>query len=177
MQVQLTRSGGTNVSHSFTLTNDGAWHQYVYDFTGTDTVTSVGNLVFTLTGSNGSAQTGATIYIDDIYLGKTAATTSTGFRSELISTLQTINPGSLRFLTYLSLATNDAGLEGLAGCTPGLGAGPDAPGTCDFQHGAQNTNGQGGPAWLFSSADMYPLAASVNAVPWISSTTRLPMPI
>jgi hypothetical protein len=167
VSVQLTRSGGTNVSHSFTLTNDGAWHQYVYDFTGTDTVTSVGNLVFTLSGSNGSAQSGATIYIDDIYLGKTAATTSTGFRSELISTLQTINPGSLRFLTYLSLATNDAGLEGLAGCTPGLGAGPDAPGTCDFQHGAQNTNGQGGPAWLFSSADMYPLAASVNAVPWI----------
>ena len=165
--VQLNRSGGVNVSHSFALTNDGNWHQYVYDFTGTDTATSIGNLVFTLTGSNGSAQTGATIYVDDIYLGKTSATTATGFRSELLTTLQTINPGSLRFLTYLSLATNDSGLEGLAGCTPGLGAGPDAPGTCDFQHGAQNTNGYGGPAWLFSSADMYPLASAVNAVPWI----------
>jgi hypothetical protein len=167
VEVQLTRGGGVDVRHIFRLINDGSWHHYVYNFSGTDTAKSAGILIFTLTGASGSAQTGATIYIDDIYLGKTTAATSTGFRSEVISTLQTINPGSLRFLTYLSLATNDAGLEGLPGCTPGLGAGPDAPGTCDFQHGSQNTNGYGGPAWLFSSADMYPLAASVNAVPWI----------
>jgi hypothetical protein len=167
VEMELTRGGGVNVRHIFRLTNDGAWHHYVYDFTGTDTSRSAGILIFTLTGANGSAQSGATIYIDDIYLGKTTATTSTGFRSEVISSLQTINPGSIRFLTYLSLATNDAGLEGLAGCTPGLGAGPDAPGTCDFQHGAQNTNGYGGPAWVYSSRDIYNLAGAVKAVPWI----------
>ena len=33
-------TGGTNVSHTFTLTNDGNWHQYVYPFTGTDTAAS-----------------------------------------------------------------------------------------------------------------------------------------
>jgi hypothetical protein len=169
VSVNLGRSsGGMSTSHTFTLTNDGAWHQYVYNFTGTDTASSLGNLIFTLTGSNGAAETGANIYVDDIYLGKTSATTTTGFRSEVITTLQAINPGSLRFMTYYGLGGNDAQLEGAPGCTPGLGAGPDAPGTCDFEHGTQFANGDTGWIWLFSSADMYPLAHAVGAVPWIT---------
>ena len=167
VEVSLVRvPSGVKVSHTFTLTNDGAWHQYVYTFTGTDTDTSVGNLIFTLTGTNGSAETSATIYIDDIYLGKTENST-TGFRDEVITTLKAINPGSLRYLTYLSLLTNDAGLEGKSGCTPGQGA-PDTPGTCDFQHGAHYMNGTNAGEWLFSAADMYPLANAVGAVPWIN---------
>ena len=55
--VALSRIGGTNVSHTFTLTNDGDWHQYVYDFTGNDTAWTGGQneqeLLFTLTGTNG----------------------------------------------------------------------------------------------------------------------------
>ena len=167
VEVSLVRvPSGVKVSHTFTLTNDSAWHQYVYTFTGTDTDTSVGNLIFTLTGTNGSAETSATIYIDDIYLGKTENST-TGFRDEVINTLKAINPGSLRYLTYLSLLTNDAGLEGKSGCTPGQGA-PDTPGTCDFQHGAHYMNGTNAGEWLFSAADMYPLANAVGAVPWIN---------
>ena len=38
VSVSLVRNGGgTNVSHTFHLTNDGNWHQYVFPFTGTDT--------------------------------------------------------------------------------------------------------------------------------------------
>jgi len=47
--------------------------------------------------NNGSAEAGATIYVDDIYLGKPAAST-TGFRTELINTLSTMNVGSLRIM-------------------------------------------------------------------------------
>jgi hypothetical protein len=166
--VNLNRSGGVSTSHTFSLTNDGNWHQYVYNFTGTDSASSIGNLFFTLTGTNGAAETGANIYVDDIYLGKTSATTTTGFRSEVITTLQAINPGSLRFMAYYGLGGNDAQLEGAPGCTPGLGSGPDAPGTCDFEHGTQFANGDTGWIWLFSSADMYPLAHAVGAVPWIT---------
>ena len=70
VEVQLTRGGGVDVRHIFRLINDGSWHHYVYDFTGTDTAKSAGILIFTLTGTSGSAQTGATIYIDDIYSGQ-----------------------------------------------------------------------------------------------------------
>jgi hypothetical protein len=166
--VALNRSGGTNVSHTFTLTNDGEWHQYVYNFTGTDTAASAqSNMIFTLTATNGVAETGATIYIDDIYLGK-AENSTTGFRDEVVQTMQAINPGSLRFMNYLGLGTSDAGMEGAGGCTPG-GSTPDQPGTCDFQHGAAYINGGGiGGQWAFASSDLYPLAGELNAVPWIT---------
>jgi hypothetical protein len=168
VEVHLDRGDGVNVRHSFRLTNDGKWHHYLYAFTGSDRATNVGIMGFTLTGSNGGPEPGANIYIDDIYLGKTTATTTTGFRSEVITTLQAINPGSLRFMTYYGLGANDAQLEGIPGCTPGLGSGPDAPGTCDFQHGTQFANGDTGAIWLFSSSDLYPLANAVGAVPWIT---------
>ena len=166
--VALNRSGGTNVSHTFTLTNDGAWHQYVYNFTGTDTAASAqSNMIFTLTATNGAAETGATIYIDDIYLGK-AENSTTGFRDEVVQTMQAINPGSLRFMNYLGLGTSDEGMEGAGGCIPG-GSTPDQPGTCDFQHGAAYINGGGiGGQWAFASSDLYPLAGELNAVPWIT---------
>jgi len=166
--VSLVRAGGTNISHTFTLINDGAWHQYVYPFTGTDVGWNGGqelaNLVFTLSATNTSAESGATVYVDDAYLGKTAAST-TGFRNEMITTLQTINAGSLRIMNGGTLAAGDAQLEGINGCTPGGGA-ADAPGSCDFQHGPAYASGSG--QWTYAAADLYPLAASVNAVPWIS---------
>jgi hypothetical protein len=70
VEVQLQRAGGTNVSRTFALTNDGAWHQYSFSFTGGDTSASAQNLLmFTMTASNSSAQTGATIYVDDAHWG------------------------------------------------------------------------------------------------------------
>ena len=144
--------------HTFTLTNDGNWHQYVYPFTGTDTAASAQTaMVFTLTGSNQAAETGATIYVDDIYLGKTT-TSATGFRSEVMTTLQAINPGSLRYANYQQLGTNDSGYEGTSGCTPGNSS-PSTTGTCDYQHGPAYINGSGG-TWTFAGADTYPLANS-----------------
>ena len=78
----LSRSDGVNASHTWTLTNDGNWHQYTYTFTGNDTSTGAQNpMTFTLTSSNGSAEAGD-IYVDDIYLGKAAAS-ATGFRKSL----------------------------------------------------------------------------------------------
>lgn len=164
----LSRSGGVNASHTWTLTNDGAWHQYIYSFTGNDTSAGAQNpMTFTLTGNNGSAEAGATIYVDDIYLGKPAAST-TGFRTELINTLSTMNVGSLRIMDGGTIDANDAQLEGLKGCTWGGGGSVDATGTCDFQHGPAFADGAGTGQWTYSSTDLYPLSSQLGAVPWIT---------
>jgi len=163
----LIRSAGTNVNHTWTLTNDGAWHQYTYSFTGTDTTASAQNLMlFTLAGKNNTAESGATIYVDDIYLGKTTAS-ATGFRPEMVTTLQAINPGSLRYGDYQQLGTNDAGYEGPSGCTPG-NSGPNTTGTCDLLHGPSYINGLGGGGWVFAASDAYALDGALGAVPFMT---------
>jgi hypothetical protein len=168
--VQLLRNSGWTVSHTFTLTNDGAWHQYVYPFTGTDTAASAPHsLQLNITGSNSSAESGATIYVDDAYVGK-AENSATGMRDEVLTTLGTMNVGSLRYMIPASLGSSDAGFEGASSCTFGGGT-PDQAGTCDMLKGPQYIGGRSSNlngAWFFSSTDVYPLAAAVNAVPWIS---------
>ena len=116
--VATSRTGSSwSASHTFTLTNDGQWHQYTLPFTGGDVAftggQNQGRLDFKLTASNGSAETGAAIYIDDVYYGK-AATSTTGFRNEVVTSLQAINPGSLRYGTYNQLGTNDAAMKARA---------------------------------------------------------------
>jgi hypothetical protein len=165
ISVSLVRSGGTNVSHTFTLTNDGNWHQYTYPFTGTDTAASAQNVLFyTQSASNGSSESGATIYVDDAYLGRNESS-STGFRDEVITTLQAMNPGSLRYMIPATLDENDSNFEGPASCTPGA----TAAGGCDFLKGASAPfTGDSFGEWYFASQDMYPLASALGAVPWIS---------
>jgi hypothetical protein len=169
--VALARAGGTNVSYTFSLTNDGTWHQYVYDFTGTDTDwiggAALSSLNFTLTATNNTAKSGAAIYLDDAYLGRTQ-TATTGFRDEMITTLQAINPGSIRLMEGGTMAATRVSLEGLSSCTPGQGAAPDSPGTCDFQHGPADTANTYGGQWTYSSADLYPLANQFSSAPWFS---------
>ena len=171
IKVSLSRTGGTNVSHTFTLTRDGNWHQYVYTFTGTDVSWSGGqhqqSLNFTLTAMNSGAEAGATIYIDDAYLGRQAAS-PTGFRSEFVTTLQAINPGSLRLMGGGTMAADRVALEGLSGCKPGQGAAPDTAGTCDFQHGPANAANTFGGQWTYSSQNLYPLANQLGSAPWFS---------
>jgi hypothetical protein len=169
--VALSRTGGTNVNNTINLNNDGNWHQYVYNFTGTDTDWvgggALASLNFTLTATNNSAKSGAAIYVDDIYLGRTE-TAATGFRDEMVTTLQAINPGSIRLMEGGTMGAPRVALEGLSSCTPGQGAGPDAPGTCDFQHGPANTANTYGGQWTYSSADLYPLANQFGSAPWFS---------
>lgn len=61
--------------------------------------------MFTLSATNNVAEASATIYIDDIYLGRTTSS-ATSFPSEVVQTLATINPGSLRFMSPVQLGTN-----------------------------------------------------------------------
>ena len=170
VSFSLVRVGGVRASNTFTLTNDGAWHQYIYTFTGNDSGWAGGQneheMLFTLTSSNGNAEAGATIYIDDAYLGKQDAS-STGFRPEFVTTMRAINPGSIRLMGAGTMAANRFALEGLSGCKPGQGA-PDTPGTCDFQHGSATAANTGGGQWTYSSADLYPLANQLSAAPWFS---------
>jgi hypothetical protein len=166
VSISLARSGGTNVSHTFTLTNDGNWHRYEYGFTGTDTAASAQNvLMYTQSASNGSPASGATIYVDDAYVGR-AEGSSTGFRDEVLTTLRTLNPGSLRYMIPLTLDQDDANFEGPSNCTPGA----VVAGSCDFLKGPSTilTHGLSGWSWSFASQDLYPLAKAVSAVPWFS---------
>jgi hypothetical protein len=171
VKVALSRSEGTDISHTFTLTNDGNWHQYVYAFTGNDVSWKGGQhqheLNFKFITTNTTGEAGASIYIDDAYLGKQAAST-TGFRDEFVTTLQAINPGSIRLMGGGTMAASRVALEGLSGCKPGQGAGPDTPGTCDFQHGPANSANTFGGQWTYSSSNLYPLANQFGAAPWFS---------
>ncbi len=165
--VSLIRGGGTNVSKTFNLTNDGNWHQYTYTFTGTDTAASAQKvLYYTQTATNGTVETGATIYIDDAYVGRNESS-ATGFRDEVVTTLQTLNPGSLRYMIPYTLDQNDANFEGPNSCTPGA----TAAGGCDFlkgPSGTQTSNAVYNWGWFYASQDIYPLANAVGAVPWFS---------
>ncbi|MGC2305195.1 hypothetical protein [Candidatus Binatus sp.] len=167
--VALTRPTTFTVSHTFTLTNDGAWHQYTFPFTGGDTGFKGGSnmwrLDFKLTATNGSAATRATIYIDDIYLGR-AENSLTGFRDEVVQTLRSINPGSLRYGAYVQLGTSDDGYEGASGCRAG-NSGPTATGTCDYLHGPSYVNGLGG-SWVYAAQDAYALDGALDAVPFMT---------
>ena len=84
-----------------------------------------------LTASNGSAESGASIYVDDAYLGKQAAS-STGFRSEFMTTIQALNPGSIRLMSGGTMSAPRAGLEGLSGCTRARARDPMLPGPAIF---------------------------------------------
>jgi hypothetical protein len=165
--LSLARSGGTHASHTFNLTNDNLWHQYTTTFTGTDTAASAKNVLsYSQVASNGVAETGAKIFIDDAYLGRTTSS-PTGFRDEVLATLQKMKVGSLRYMIPLSLDQNDANFEGPTSCTPGA----TALGGCDFLKGPsgdQTSNVQFQWGWFFASQDLYALANAVNAVPWVS---------
>ncbi len=168
ISIALQRTGGVNVSHTFTLTNDGAWHQYVYPFTGGDTSASrLNDMWFSMTASNGSAESGATIYVDDAYLGKNEAS-PTGFRDETVATVGALNPGGIRYMLSVPLAESEAYYDGPAGCTPGS----SATGGCDFLRGPAGsyTGTSGAPlgGWVYGSAGVYALAAQLDAVPWMS---------
>jgi hypothetical protein len=167
VSVSLARSGITNLSHTFDLINDGAWHQYTYNFTGQDVAASAHNvLTYTQSASNGAPESGATIYVDDAYLGRDE-NCATGFRDEVVTTLKTLNPGSLRYMIPLTLHQNDLGFEGPAGCTPGA----TGAGGCDFLKGPSTGftgSALGNWGWFFSSQDTYALASALNAVPWFS---------
>ncbi len=169
--VATSRTGSSwSASQTFTLTNDGQWHQYTLPFTGGDVAftggQNQGRLDFKMTASNGSAETGAAIYIDDVYYGR-AATSTTGFRNEVVTSLQALNPGSLRYGAYNQLGTNDAGYEGASGCTAG-NSGPTTSGTCDYLHGPAVINGLGNWTWTYSAQDAYALDGALGAVPFMT---------
>lgn len=175
----LTRTGGVNTTHTFNFTslgtNDGAWHQYSYTFTGTDTGWSGGQngnqLIASFTTSNGSAEASAAIYLDDAYFGKAAAS-STGFRSEFLTTIDALNPGSIRMMDAPTMAGNLAAIRGTSGCTVGQGSGVGAVGTCDYQHGPTNgtvLNGSAiGGQWMYSSDNLWAIANRESAAAWFS---------
>ena len=116
-------------------------------------------MVFTLTGSNNTAETGATIYVDDIYLGKTT-TSATGFRSEVMTTLQAINPGSLRYANYQQLGTNDAAMKAPAAARQATPL-RVRPGPATISMGRRISTAERG-TWTFAASDTYPLANSVG---------------
>jgi hypothetical protein len=168
VKVQLQRNNGVNVNHTFTLTNDGNWHQYVYKFIGTDTrVSAKDQMGFNMIAGNGSPETGATIYVDDAYLGKNEAST-TGFRDETVNTLAALNPGSIRYMLSVALAENDAHYEGPSGCSPGA----TTTGGCDFLRGPAGTcttcPSGASASWSYSSTSTYAVAKQLGALPWFS---------
>ena len=138
------------VSHTFDLTQDGNWHQYVFPFTGADLASDTGVWFFTVTAQSGAAS-GATIYVDDAFMGPTSGAAG-GFRNEVLATLKTLNPGTLRYMYPPGLSQTDAYFEGN-----------------DYQKGPPNDYSVGADInWIFSLKDMYALAGALGANPWVS---------
>ena len=91
-------------SHSTSLTSDGKWHQYTYNFTGTDTSATkpaVMNFNFTCNGG--------VIYVDDMYLGQSNPTTA--FTSAVISELQAMNVGDVRAADTFNIQSRNPALS------------------------------------------------------------------
>ena len=139
-------SSWAGVSHSCNLTQDGAWHQYVFNFTGADKATDTGVLIFSIAAQSGAA-TGAKIYVDNAYLGSAASPTVAGWRNEVFTTLQTLNPGTLRYMNGQELSSNDTYFEG-----------------ADYVRGAAADNPAGNFPWTFSLTDMYAMAGALALV-------------
>jgi len=153
IRLTLSRSGSSwvPINHTFELPQDGAWHQYAYSFTGSDRSTDTGILLFTITAQNGNAQTGAGIYADNAFLGPTSGAAG-GFRNEVLTTLKTINPGTLRYMIPQTLTQTDAYFEGN-----------------DNEKGPSNEYSVGANFnWYYSLKDMYAMAGAIGANPWIS---------
>ena len=110
--VQVQRNGaswnGSPPFQQFTLTTDGAWHQYVYNFTGLDTASDTGQVKFEIDATNSTAQAGQKIYIDDVFFGPSTTTAPGGFRSEVLTSMTPMKPGVLRYMSPMMLATDEA---------------------------------------------------------------------
>jgi hypothetical protein len=148
----VSRSGSSwgSINHTFDLTQDGNWHQYVYNFTGADQASDTGVWFFTVTAQSGAAS-GAKIYVDDAFMGPTTGGPG-GFRNEVLTTLKTLNPGTLRYMYPPGLTQSDAYFEGN-----------------DYQKGPPFDYSVGADImWIFSLKDMYAMAGAVGANPWVS---------
>lgn len=150
--LSLTRNGSSwgGTSHSCNLTQDGAWHQCVYNFTGADKSTDTGQLTFTITVQSGAAA-GAMIYVDNAFVGPAGSPTVAPWRNDVLTTLQTLNPGTLRFMNGQGLSSNDSYFEGN-----------------DYLRGSATDGVGGNSSWSFSLSDMYAMAGALGAAPWIS---------
>ena len=148
--VSRVGSSWANVSHTFNLTQDGAWHQYVYNFTGADKSSDTDELIFKVIAQSGSAAAGK-IYVDNAFLGPAASPTVAAWRNEVFTTLQTLNPGTLRYMNGPGLSSNDSYFEGN-----------------DYVRGSATSGTGGNSTWTFSLSDMYAMAGALHANPWIS---------
>jgi hypothetical protein len=152
LTLLLARVGSSwdKVSHTFNLTQDGAWHQYVYNFTGADKSSDTGELIFKVTAQSGSAA-GAKVYVDNAFLGPAASPMVAAWRNDVLTTLRTLNPGTLRYMNGQGLSSNDSYFEGN-----------------DYVRGSATDGTGGNSTWAFSLSDMYAMAGALGANPWIS---------
>lgn len=102
-------TGGWSTSHAFTVTLDGAWHQYVWNFTGADTgampqgSTGGNTLSVAFSLKDSVATTGAVGYLDHVYFGPASPGVG-GYNPAVIQTLQTLNPGTYRHMQAGSMS-------------------------------------------------------------------------
>jgi hypothetical protein len=151
----LLRDGYTAnfTNHSFSLTTDGAWHKYSYNFTGKDTsiTSTTAQLNFSMTCNGG------VVYVDNATLGKTNGTGY--FRAEILQILQDIGVGSIRDID------NTAQIAGIAfNATQGTGSSYTMPPLgMNISGGVQITNS-------YSYNDLAKISGAVSPYtsPWIT---------
>jgi hypothetical protein len=151
LEIWRENSSWGSVRHTFDLIQDGAWHQYKYNFTGADQSTDTQLLMLFLKTQNGGAQNGAKIYVDDAFFGPSATTAPGGFRREVLTTLNTLNPGTMRYTIEPALTQTDAYFEGN-----------------DYQKGPSSDWSGNIFTWYFSLKDKYAMAGAIGAAPWVS---------
>jgi hypothetical protein len=148
-QATWTISSSTGSSGS---AGSDRWNQYSYSFTGADSTSSSpssqsGDLNFTF-----SCPTG-TVYIDNIFLGKTTGVANSNFKTEVLQDLQGMNVGSVRSGGYPFFASSE-------GLTEAMEAGDMYTGGIPTG-GAESTGVYYGN--VYTDADLVALAAAVSS--------------
>ena len=124
------------------------WHQYIYNFIGRDTSSTLGLLNFSMSCSNG------VVYFDNMFLGQTNAVS--GFTHDTYESLLGLNPGTIR------MAPTDV--------SGGVPTATQLDGTSYVMPPMGQLGGIGIDGTAFSYGEMVGLAAALSSTtsPWLT---------
>jgi hypothetical protein len=154
LSATFRRNNGSSAFLSETVTLTNAWQQFTFPITASDNGPAGSlDLQFVANGS-----TGTLVHLDDVQLGNASDLANGAWRSQLITTLEQLNPGYLRDWQGQIGDTMENRLAST------FGRGPTR----------YNPDPSNGTQWfLYSIPDFLDLCHQVGAQPWITIPTTL----